>query len=443
VFAKFARQIKEVFSGGEPIDQPEVSIKPIRRGGRKGSLTWSAVVMLAFLFLIVLSALVVSFFPYDIFRTDVEAAITQSTGRPVTVGGIHGEIYPKPGLFLTNVKFGNGDRALSIDQANLWPELGSVFEPKINFRQVVLSGVSLPVDSIEGFPEVFASLAAPTSRIGLKAVRFEKTEVSFAGLALSGLEGEAQSGATGSFESLQLHSSDRGINLAAKVVGTAVEVNLDALAWRPTEASRLVVNSARVKGAIENGGLTLKEMELRVFDGLVKGVAVLRGDKVRTLVGEVAYERIDATRLGEVLGIGQLFSGSASGNLRFSAISENWSTIFSTMDADGVFSLDRGSIRGIDLPEAVRRVSRGPVLGGATQFEQLSGKIKVTDSGYQISGISINSGLMQSSGSAEVSKDLKLKGKMELQMRGTANQMRVPVSLGGTLMVPEVRAGNN
>ena len=50
---------------------------------------------------------------------------------------------------------------------------------------------------------------------------------------------------------------------------------------------------------------------------------------------------------------------------------------------------------------------------------------------------------MQSSGSAEVSKDLKLKGRMELQMRGTANQMRVPVSLGGTLMVPEVRAGNN
>ena len=87
-------------------------------------------------------------------------------------------------------------------------------------------------------------------------------------------------------------------------------------------------------------------------------------------------------------------------------------------------------------------MSRGPVQGGVTQFEQLSGTIKVTDSGYQISGISINSGLMQSSGSAEVSKDLKLKGRMELQMRGTANQMRVPVSLGGTLMVPEVRAGS-
>lgn len=442
-FAKLVKQVKGVFSGGEPIDQPDVSIKPIRRGTRKSSLTWSAVAILAFLSLVVLSALVVIFFPYNLFRSDVEAAIAQSTGRPVTVGGIRGEIYPKPGLWLTDVKFDKDDRGLSIARTSLWPELGTIFEPKIRFGQVVLSGVSLPVDSIGGFTAAFAALAAPTSRFDLTSVRFEKTELSFAGLALSGLEGEAQRNAAGAIESLQLHSADRGINLVAKVVGAGVEVNLDALAWRPSEASRFVVNGASLKGVVEDGALTLREMELRVLDGLVKGVAVLRADKARSLAGDITYERIDASRLGEVLGIGQLLAGSASGNLRFAALSESWATIFSAMEADGAFSLDRGSIRGIDLPEAVRRVSRGPVQGGATQFEQLSGKIKVADTGFQVSGISISSGLMQSTGHAEVSKDLKLTGRMELQMRGTANQMRVPVLLGGTLMVPEVRAGNN
>ena len=83
------------------------------------------------------------------------------------------------------------------------------------------------------------------------------------------------------------------------------------------------------------------------------------------------------------------------------------------------------------------------MLGGATQFEQLSARIRINDSGYRLSDISINSGLMQSSGNVEVGKDLQLKGKMVLQMRGSANQMRVPIALGGTLMVPEVRAGSN
>ena len=220
-------------------------------------------------------------------------------------------------------------------------------------------------------------------------------------------------------------------------------MSLEALAWRPSEASRFLVNSANVKGVLENGALSLRDMEIRIFDGVVKGAAVLRAEDNLRLAGEIEYERINATRFGEALGIGPLLAGDASGSLRFSGLSENWATIFSRVEADGAFLLARGSIRGIDLPEAVRRVSRAPVLGGTTQFEQLSGTIKVSDSGYRLSGITMNSGLMQSSGDISVDKDLRLKGKMELQLRGTANQMRVPVLLGGTLMVPEVRAGGN
>lgn len=443
VLAKFAKPFKGLFSGGEPLDQPQVSIKPIRRGGQRNSLTWSAILTLAFLLLVVLSVLTVLFFPYGIFRADVEAAIARSTGMPVTVGSIRGEIYPNPGLMLADIKFGKDDRVVAVSEARLLPELGSVLEPKVNFRQVVLSGVSFPAASIAGFPDLFASLAAPESRFALSRVRFEKTEVAFGGLALSGLEGEAKLAASGLFQSVLLHSADRSVNLEAKLQGTAIEVNVDALAWRPSEASRFLVNSANVKGVLENGALTLRDIELRVFDGLVKGVAILRAENKPSLVGEIEYERINATRLGEALGIGQLLAGDASGSLRFSGLSENWATIFSSMEADGAISLARGSIRGIDLPEAVRRVSRGSVQGGATQFEQLSGTIKVTDSGYQLSGITINSGLMHSSGNVEVDKDMKLKGKMVLQMRGSANQMRVPVLLGGTLMVPEVRAGSN
>jgi hypothetical protein len=444
VLAKLAKPFSALFSGGEPLDQSDkVSIKPIRKGGRRKSLTWSAVLTLAFLFLIVLSVLLVLFFPYGIFRPEVEAAIAQSIGRPVTVGAIRGEIYPKPGLLLSGVKIGKDDAVVTIAEVRLLPEPGTVFEPKVYFRQAVLSGVTLPAELISGLSELFTSLALPASRFGLNTVRFENTDVSFAGLALSGLEGEAKLGANGVFQSVQLHSTDRSIDLEAKPIGAGLEVAVEALAWRPSEASRLIVNSANLKGALENGTLTLREVELRIFDGLAKGIAILRADKTPSLVGEIEYERINAMRFGEAIGVGQLLAGDASGSLKFTASSDSWATIFSAIEADGAFSLVRGEIRGIDLPEAVRRVSRGPVQGGATQFEQLSGKVKVTGSAYQFSDISINSGLMQSTGNAEVDKDLKLKGKMVLEMRGSANQMRVPVVLGGTLMVPEVRAGGN
>ena len=41
----------------------------------------------------------------------------------------------------------------------------------------------------------------------------------------------------------------------------------------------------------------------------------------------------------------------------------------------------------------------------------------------------------------EVDKDLNVKGRMELQMRGTVNQTRVPITIGGQLKAPSVTVG--
>jgi hypothetical protein len=101
----------------------------------------------------------------------------------------------------------------------------------------------------------------------------------------------------------------------------------------------------------------------------------------------------------------------------------------------------RGNIQGFDLAEAVRRVSNTPVQGGATMFEQLTGKIRLTPMNYQFLGLVMDSGLMQSTGFVSVSKELNVSGKMDLQMQGSVNKTRVPVSISGPLRTPSVQAG--
>ena len=46
---------------------------------------------------------------------------------------------------------------------------------------------------------------------------------------------------------------------------------------------------------------------------------------------------------------------------------------------------------------------------------------------------------MQAVGAVEVSKDLRMNGRMELQMKGSVNQMRVPVTINGPLKTPTVQ----
>ena len=76
-----------------------------------------------------------------------------------------------------------------------------------------------------------------------------------------------------------------------------------------------------------------------------------------------------------------------------------------------------------------------------TNFEQLSGKLRITPNISRFYNLTMNSGLLQSTGSVEIGEKQAISGRMDLQMRGSVNQTRVPIVLGGNLQSPTVQAG--
>ena len=85
-------------------------------------------------------------------------------------------------------------------------------------------------------------------------------------------------------------------------------------------------------------------------------------------------------------------------------------------------------------------VDLGYGASGVTTFEQLTGRVQLTPEKSHFFNVLINSGLMQSTGYVDVAKNNKLNGRFELQMKGSANQTRVPVAIDGTLDSPRVQA---
>jgi hypothetical protein len=79
--------------------------------------------------------------------------------------------------------------------------------------------------------------------------------------------------------------------------------------------------------------------------------------------------------------------------------------------------------------------------GGTTRFEQLQGKFRLTPENNLFSNLTLSSGLMQSVGQVTVSKDLQLSGNIEVQMRGSVNQMHIPLLLSGSLRAPLLLLG--
>jgi hypothetical protein len=441
----FFSQIRSLWAGGKhELDEEPIRLKPVRRGVRT-RITWPVGVLLSIVGTLGIVFVASLLFPFSIFLSDVEAAFARSVGRPVSVGALRVEFYPAQGLILERVRIGAGDGEtdeLSVREIRLLPEVATLFAERLNFKRAVLSDLSLPLGAVIGLPGMFSSLAGPSSRVDVEQIRFEKATISFDGIVLKNVESEVLRDQGGRFESLLIRSADGSLSVVARPAGKALDLDVEAYAWQPFENARIVFDSASMKARLENGELAISGADLRVFDGVVKGSALIRSGEKPNIEGEIGFERVNAIRVFEALGAGKRLEGDIAGKVRFSARSDAWETLLASVDAEGEFSVQRGKVAGVDLVEAVRRVSGAPVQGGVTAFEQLTGRMKLEPDRSRFFGLVMSSGLMQSTGQVSISKAGNLNGRLELQMQGSVNQTRVPVSIAGTLASPSAQATN-
>lgn len=418
----------------------DFSIRTMRGAGKRYFIGWPMALFFGVSGLAALLLLALHFFPYASYLPEVEAALAQLSGRPAKIGHMQVSFYPKPGLLLGNVSLGRSidGTEIRISEVRLLPVLATLMSAQKVFDAVELHGATLPAEALAG---LFDDAVRPSARAKVLHLTLEQAVVSFHGLAVSGLNGEVRLAPDGRFDSLALHSADRTLTIEAKPAAESIAFTLEAYGWHPSPASPVVVDSGSAKGSLNGVALSLDSIELRILDGLVLGAARLRSDQRPGMAGEISFERISARRLGEALGIGPQFEGETAGKLKFSATADSWSSIFSALDAEGDFTVRRGVLGAIDLAEAARRGSAAPTQGGSTRFEQLSGRLALTPDSSRFSGLVLNSGLLRSVGQLSVGSDLQVSGSMEVQMRGTVNQLRMPVAISGPLKAPLLQAG--
>jgi hypothetical protein len=381
-------------------------------------------------------------FPYAAYLPEFETAIGQTTGRTVTVGAMRVTLFPKPALLLEELRF-----ARTADSEEIWipalrlqPAIGTLLSSKILFRQAELSGLSLSAQTIASLARMLESATRPSAPTGVLQVSLAEAEISFAELAIGELSGDFKLSDDRRLESISLRSADRKLQVRLEPTASGIAIQLDGLAWRPAQGSPYLFDSLELKGEIAGPDFTIKTLEARIFDGLVRMATVLHANRHTAMTGEMTFERINARAFGEALGIGPQFEGETRGNLKFSATSANWPAILSALQASGDFSIRRGSLGSIDLPEAVRRGSTTPMtLGGRTRFEELSGAITLTPSASRFSRLSLDAGLMHSSGQIEVARNRQLQGRMEVQMRGRTDHTTMSILISGPLNSPQTQ----
>lgn len=443
--ARPARLIDRWRSFWSKADEP---LPPVQTAGPRPRLllTWPLVVVLVLLLPLVFLLLLVLIFPYLNYRPVAEAALGQSIGRKASVDSLGIDVFPKPGLLLNGVSVpaAAGDSVLAIGQIRLQPVLTTLFADKMMFHDVELSDLVLTPAAITDLAQMLGSAARPSARGGPRHVSIEHVEIALAGLGIGDLRGEIALSPEGLLQAVSLHSANRDLTFDARPLATGLSIRIEGLNWHPnTKNSQLGIESFLVQGEWRATTLVAERLEFRVFDGLLTGKATLRTGAEPLLSGDLAFERINARKLADVLDVGVGFLGEGAGRLKFSAAADTWPSLLATLRGEGAFTVKRGSLPGIDLPEALRRAPTVPLaLGGATRFEQLSGVVSLTPGFFHFSRLNLSAGAMQSTGYIDIARDLDVRGRMEVQMRGRADHVQMPVLIGGSLKAPLLKAAD-
>jgi hypothetical protein len=422
-------------------DKPIRPRKPARIAA-KGASNWAAWLFFGLMGLAALVCATIFLFPFSSFISDVEAAFASAIGRPVAIREMRAHIYPEPGLILSDVELGQGGDTIRVREIKLQPEPDFLFSEQKAFRRVVIDGTELEVERVAGLSAIFSSLSAPGKAPKIGAILLRNINLLFNRMRLRDMDAEIQRNPGGTMQALVARSADRNLTLTIEPVAAALNLTVEAFSWRIGEEAGVIADSLNLTGQLEKDLLMISSLEVRVFDGLIKGNALVRaGGAMPNLTGTVSFERINPAKLGEAVGIGaKRLTGNIAGSLQFTANSETWPSIFSEIEGEGEFTVPRGNFQGIDLAEAARRLSDAPVQGGMTSFEQMSGRMRLAPGRNQFYDLNIASGLMQSQGYVDVAQEGRLSGRLELRMKGSANQARMPVMVSGTLASPTVQA---
>lgn len=264
--------------------------------------------------------------------------------------------------------------------------------------------------------------------------------VSIAGMSLEGVSGTIELTPDTRISEISLRSKDDSLRLIGQPQSAAsMKLNLTSGGWRLPWRGGVAVDSIEAEGLLNRNALRIDKFALRALGGTITGSATVDWQQQVALSTQASYARMNLQRLLALVEPAARVQGDVSGKIALRANAPSFESAVRAVSGGGSFTLDRASLEGFDLVEAVRTRSDNPIRGGATKLEDFSGNISVDPGNWRLSGLRGSSGVMSTAGYLHQAGG-KINGVMDVQLRGSANQVNVPVAISGSVADPMLTA---
>lgn len=381
-----------------------VAEAPVSREARRQRIRPGPLIAIGVIGALILASLRVFLYPYDEYRPEFEKELSRAVGDMVRIGQLRVNFVPRPVIVLEKVSVGDTPYA-SMEAIRMVPEAASLFGNARDYAEVRLERVRMADTGLGRISHWLRPAGLGEAKV--RRLVIEDLALDLGRSSVGHLDGHADLDSRLGIAKIVLNAREGDLRIEAVPTTSGVILDVSATQWRLPSQPSLQLPNLVAKGELSPGRLRLDRVECRAFDGLVGGSGSLGWDRGASLALQLEIQNVAADKLLEALGGPPLLEGRGSAKLTAAASAPSVERLAQGVRLKGPFKVQRGRLRGIDLPGALRMAgqsSGAAVRGGSTAFEEFSGNVSTEPGAIRITGATLASGLLSASGEATIDR---------------------------------------
>jgi hypothetical protein len=375
------------------------------------------------------------FMPLNGYVPQVQQALSESLGQPVTLSTLRYVLVPTPRLVFENVQIGKM-QAVRADRVEARVLPFALWAREARYDRVDVFDIQIDAAALGAIPQ-WAGRRADGS-VHVQRLSLTRVKLNVPGADLGVFDGEVAFDENGAVQQAVFANANARLELTPRAEG--VRLALDATGWRvpygpPLEFGRLVVN-----GLVDPSQVAAVEFTGRAAGGALDGALTARWGGPVTVQGEFNLQQARLEDLTAEFSREFPVRGVLKVSGRFSMQAPEWAALATGPHVQATFAVVRGELTTIDLVRAIQSPSSSALRGGRTAFDELGGVLDVTAGQYSYRQLQLRSGPLTASGSVTVTPGGQLNGRVTAQLGSRGGVVgRTALAIGGTARDPELK----
>ena len=366
----------------------------------------------------------------------IEAEASKQAGAQVRIADVRVSVLPLPHVTIRGLDLASG--AVTAGSIAVYPRLASLFSEKRVLRSIEFEQVAISRKGVDLIAALAGKKQSGGGALEIERVRAKNIQVELEAGRLPAFNADIALNGGGAIpvDSALVTTTDGKARMVLAPEGREWTLTVDASDWQLPLGPPLRFTSLKAGGRVTGEKLALNDIAAVLYGGKVGGKADLSWQKNWRLAGDVKIEGIDIMPVTQALKVKAALSGKLDATGPFSAQAAKPAGLRDTINADIGFDVRNGVLQGFDLASAAQSLLKGGAGGGNTQFDQLTGKVKVLGHAYRLQNVKVTSGVLKAEGNVDISASKQLSGRVDTEVKGTAGLVGVPVAVSGTLDHP-------